>query len=249
MPGDDRECELKHDLFKLDYSFTHSYLIYKLLDRGEINDLIDRISDEKTSATFSLSFKDKFLSGNEQFIVLLDNFISFFRNDFYFINESFDYIVGILLKNQKYNSYLLCKKYIGDNDNISFFSNSAKKLITNGFFNNIKILSKESDIIDEFAKHNKIRHNISSIDKYSDDELDYIYDILIKISICNANFINSFLLFEDINGYISEYLKKDISKKEKVTNNIYNFYINQWEIMIDNYYKKIHAACILIDNV
>lgn len=211
-------------------SNQNSYLIINMVKQNKIDHLIKKISDNKTKVNITTLTKKKILIPSEQFIILINNFIYFFKENFYFIKNNSDYIIEILLQNNKYTKYLLTKKYIGNNKNIIYFSNNTKKLITSGFYSNIKKLSKKSKLIDNFVKENNI--NIKN-------NIDSLFNILIKISFCNANHFNLPLLFEDIDNYFKN------TKSNNITS-INNFYIKEWENMLNNYYKKINAINILL---
>lgn len=235
--------QLKITLFNFDYNFVYAYLIIKLLDNGSLNKLIKEITKSNTKVNVNSFIRKSHLSGNEQFLILLENFISEFKNDFYFLNENFDYIVGVLLQNESKNSYLLCKNYIGDNNFIDYFYYNIRKLIIRGFYSNIKFLAKRSEIISFFAKDNHIDLKRNFINE--ELGIDILYDLLNKMSICNVKSINCFLLFENIDSYIEQVAKKSNINRKEIESSLYDFYVEQWEVMIDNYNHKKEALEIL----
>lgn len=232
--------QLKKDIFYYNNTFQYHYLIIKLLNNGNIDNLINKISDTKVKINITTLTKKDYLSANEQFLSLLSNFIYTFKESFYFLNNNFDCIVELLLQNEKYTKYLLCKKYIGDNKNIAYFSYHIKRLIVCGFYSNIKKLSNKSDIIKQFIKDNNLNLRKNLIDYPK--ELDKLYNTLLNISICNAKTLSNILLYEDINHYIKTATKK---YNNKPNTSIYNYYVREWEIMIKNYYEKIDATKII----
>lgn len=242
MKNDNKIKQLKDEIINNNKNSQHHYLILKLLNQGNINDLVNKITDTKVKISVTSLTKKNYLSGNEQFLSLLNNFIYTFKENFYFLNNNFDYIIELLLQNEKYTTYLLCKRYIGDNKNIKYFSYNIKRLTTYGFYYNIKKLAKKSELINQFAKDNNLNLRKNIID--SEEGLDYLYNALLKLSICNAKELNNVLLFEDTKHYYNQFVTK-----YKFTNttkkNIYDHYIRMWEKMINNYYKKIEATEIL----
>lgn len=235
--------QLKDEIFNSNQTLQYHYLILKLLNKGNINDLVNKITDTKVKINITSLTKKDYLSGNEQFLSLLSNFIYTFKEGFYFLNNNFDCIVELLLQNPKYNKYILCKKYIGDNQHLPYFSYNIKRLIVYGFYNNIKKLSKKSDLIKKFAKDNGLNLRKNLID--SKKGLEALYNTLIKISICNAKELNNILLFEDINHYTKQTVSKYKINSQSNKSLIQKYYIREWENMINNYYKKIDATNIL----
>ena len=210
----------------LKQNLKYDYLIIKLINQNKIDYLIERITNTKTKANKTSIIKKRYLSQYEQFISLLNTFIYIFKEDFYFLNNT-DYIIEKLLQDKRNTKFLLSKKYIGNNNNTHYFSYNIKKLISNKFYNSIKKLSNESETINNFIKKNKIKIKKTKLHK---DEIENIYNILIKLSLSNAKTLNNFLLFENINEY---------TKNKK-------HFIIEWELMIKNYYQKIDAINILL---
>lgn len=204
----------------------NTYLIIKLIKENKLDYLIKKITEAKTKVNKTTITKKRYLSPYEQFISILNTFIYIFKEDFYFLNNT-DYIIEILLQNKKNTKFLLSKRYIGNNSNINYFLYYIKKLITNEFYNNIKNLSKESKTINNFIKEHNIKLKKTKLYK---EEIENIYNLLIKLSLANAKILNNILLFENINEYNKN--KKNI--------------IIEWEMMIKNYYKKIDAINILL---
>lgn len=236
--------QLKREIYNSNNNFQYHHLIIKLLNSGKINELIEQITDTKTKVNIDTLLNKNYLTGNEQFLTLLSNFIFIFKEDFYFLHNNFDSIVEILLQNQKYTKFLLCKKYIGNNDYLSYFSFNIKRLIVCGFYINIKKLSKKSIIIKNFTKENNINLRKNLIN--SKKGIDNLYNVLLKISICNTKTLNSILLFENINHYTELSIKRYKDNNNKIKSSIYEYYIKEWENMIKNYNKKIDAINTLL---
>lgn len=233
--------QLKKELINNDFSY--SYLIVNMLNKGTLNQLIDKITNTNTKVKVTTITKKNYLSSDEQFLSLLNNFICIFKEDFYFLQNNSDYIIEILLQNEKYTKYLLSKIYIGNNKYIHYFSKNIKKLIIYGFNNNLNNLSKKSLIINKFIKDNNINIKKRMI---SIKEIEKSYNILLKLSICNAKELNNYQLFEDVNYYIEQTLKNIKINPKKIIESIEQNYIKNWEFMINKYYEKKEAINILL---
>lgn len=237
-----KQEELKEEILNSN-NIKYNYLILKLLNENIINELTNKITNTKTKINVTSLQKKEYLTGNEQFLMLLSNTIYFFKEEFYFLNNNTDFIINILLQDKKNTKYLLSKKYIGNNINMPFFTYSMKKLIVNNFYINLKIITNKSNIIKKFIKDNKInaKKNLTKQKK----EIDIIYETLIKLSMCNAKFSNNTLLFENINNYTKK--TESLYKNNNIKKMIENFYIKEYEIMINNYYNKIDIINSLIE--
>ena len=236
--------QLKKELIENNYNLTYSYLIITLLNKNILNKLTNKITDSKTKIKITTLIKKNYLSGNEQFLYLLNNFIYTFKEDFYFINTNFNYIIETLLQNEKHTKYLLCKKYIGNNKYLPYFSYNIKKLIVYGFYNNIKYLAKNSELIKTFTKETKISTKKNMLSNKKGVEI--LYNTLLKLSICNAKELNNILLFEDIKHYIEQTPKNSNSDYKNIKKSILKYYLTNWESMINNYYQKIDILNILL---
>lgn len=236
----DKKLILKDEIIN-NNKFKYHYSILKLLDNNILDELVNKITNVKTKLNSNTLTKTDYLNGNEQFLLLLSNFIYTFKEDFYFLNNNFDYITSTILKNKKYTKFLLCKKYIGNNKYLNYYSYNIKRLVTYGFYKNIKKLAKKSNTIKNFAKENKLNLRKNLIE--SEKDIEILYNTLIEISICNAKELNNILLFEDINDYI-EQIEKKYNSAPKYS--IYNMYVTTWEKFIENYYKKKEATKILL---
>lgn len=226
--------QLKQEIINNEINYQYLYLIMKYINNGSLNNLINNISNTKTKLKITSITKKNYLTANEQFLALVNNFIYHFKEQFYFLNNNCDYIIELLLQNEKYTDYLLCKKYIGDNENIDFFTFNIKRLIVHGFYINLKKLSKKSEIIKKLAKDNNINLKQNLINNKK--EINKLYELLIKISICNAKELNNILLFENIKQYTNKILENN--NNTNIKKSILNHYITNWENMIKNYYQK-----------
>lgn len=216
----------------------YNYLILKLLKENKLDNLINNITNRKIKLNITTLQKKEYLSEIEHFLMILSNTIYFFKEKFYFLNNNIDYIISTILKDKKNTKYLLSPKYIGDNKNIEYYNYRIKKLIISSYYNNLVQLSKKSLIIKNYLHY----ININNIKEK--ENIEILFNNLIKISLCNATLSNNVLLFKNINNYIKDAKLK--SKNRNIKKHIENFYITQYEIMINNYYTKKDIIKILL---
>ena len=128
---------LKNEIQNSDYYYQK--LMIKIINQNKI--LINSISDTETPVNVTSWTKKDFLSGNEQFLMLLFNLIYRLKKDFdYLFNEKYDFIIEQIVADNQYNKYLLCKYYIGDNNFIPYFNQNYYTLVVHNFYLNIQRL-------------------------------------------------------------------------------------------------------------
>ena len=228
------------------YSYTYKDLIRQLINDNKLDNVISKITDAPTIPDVTSVIKKESLSGNEQFLIILNSFINHFKKDFYFINEDTSYIISSLLYDTNYSDYILCKYYIGNNNYIPFFEKSYFKLVIHGFYHNLQKLSLHSKLINKFIIDNNIEINKDL------EEQEHIWNILFlllqKLTLSNIKESNIFILFESIDNYCNQIISKKTFNKEKASSlkeSTFNFYLLQWERMIKTYYSKIDAIDII----
>lgn len=235
---DVRKQLLTNTLNETNMNLTYIHLISKLINENKIDNLIYRITNQKTLINPNSNNK-KYYDANEQFLVLINNFISYFKNNFYFIDTEFNYIIESLLKNSNpsITKFLLSKNYIGNNDFIDYFNYNLNRLITYNFYKNLKLLSKHSKIINQFFKNKKLNININLIN--TSDGLNRLLKYLKMLCIANVKNVNHVLLFENINVYITDMQqKRPNTNKEIIYNDVINYFVREWENIINNFLKN-----------
>lgn len=221
----------------LESRYPYSLLVYKLIHQNCFKKTINKIDNIGVPCNVN---PKEIVPADEQFIRLLDRFIEFFDNTFYFLhNDSYLYIKRIIETNYKeLEKFLLSKHYLGDNDYIDFFDDSIYRIIITNFVKNISFVPnlKKLFINEEIP--------IKKINRYTLEEVRKIKDLLSDIVLANTkNTFNSILLFEDINGSISKILKqmkKKISEYElnERRKSMTNLSILKIDILIEEYLKK-----------
>lgn len=84
---------LYNELNSSNYNYLFPDLIKKLINQRTLDNLIVHINNTKTITNTKCinNTKKEYLTGNEQFLILLENFINQFQNDFFFLNKTRDF--------------------------------------------------------------------------------------------------------------------------------------------------------------
>lgn len=240
--------QLSEILDSSSYSYTYKDLIRQLINNNRLDNVINKINDVPTIPDVTSVIKKESLSGDEQFLIMLNSFISRFKKDFYFINEDTNYIISSLLFDTNYSDYILCKYYVGNNNYIPFFEKSYFKLVIHGFYHNLQKLALHSELINKFATDNKININKNLEEQ---EQIRYkLFLLLQKLTLSNIKESNIFILFESIDDYCVHITSKenfDSKNIESLKESTLYFYLFQWEKMIETYYKKIDAINTIFD--
>lgn len=232
----DKQQRLEKIILESDYPY--SILTYKLINQGYFKKSINKIDNVGVPSNVK---PNEITSADEQFLQLLNRFIEFFDDSFYFLHsDSICYIHMIIETNYKeLEKYLLSKHYLGDNNYIDFFQDSIYRIIVSNFIKNTVV----SKTLKNLFKNNKIP--IKDVKDYTLDEILKINDLLSDIVLANAkNTFAAILLFDDIDKNISKIIKrmnkrkissKDILDKKKSILSLSLFKIDS---LIEEYEKK-----------
>ncbi len=195
--------------------------IWQLFNDNYLDKFINKLNDETVIINSYLDKNKNYLTSEEQFLQILDNYITFFNNKFTFVILR-EIILKLIFINNN-NEFLLCKKYIGDNNQINYFKQNYILFTIETFYKNCQKLYNflEKDL-------NSIDINIDKININNNDDAKKILDILINLCIINKN------------SYDIIYLFKDIDNNHKMTNSIYDIYVVQWKNLIKNYHQNIN---------
>ena len=225
--------ELKELVLKMNVSNTG--IIYQILNSKSIDLMIKKITDEKTNIEGKSLMKKKYLTGDEQFIVLLNHFVSFFDYHFPTINYK-DLHIEYLME-YYFPDFLFCKKCCEDSDNLDYFQYEMKKAVVYNFHENIQYLYSEKN--KKFWDRVKITKDMDINDK---DNVDILFDFLKKIALANINEFSTVYLFDNYKSYLK---KIDPKGKDKTVDNILkaisttqNFYVEQYSSLLNNFIKK-----------
>ena len=213
-------------------------LVYKLVHSDLLKSTIRKIDNIDVPCNVN---PNKITSANEQFLQLLDRFITYFNDSFYFLHTYSYLCIKLIIETnyKKVEKYLLSKHYLGDNDYISFFNNSIYRIIVANFVKSVNISPK----LRRLFTQEKIA--IKNINDYSLDEILNINDLLVNIVFSNAkNFFNTVYLFDDIPKVIKDKIKQmekkklDKAKILEQQDGLTFFYSMQIDSLIEEYLKK-----------
>src|SRR5574344_259269 len=94
-------------------SKSNGAIIFQLINENVLDVVISKINDKKTNTVVTSLVKKGYLTGNEQFIDILSEFIYYYEKWFAPLSNKKVYIALILEK--KSPKFLVCKNYWGDN--------------------------------------------------------------------------------------------------------------------------------------
>lgn len=215
--------------------------IIALLDTDCLDNVINRITKDKTILNCNSINKKSYLTGEEQFIDLLSNFIYYFRMMLPTIVHNNMCIYNIF-KNQV-PTILLNKDYYHDNKNEGY-NKEFKKLIVRNMYDNIKILYP--NFSNKVWKKFKISDNM---DIGNDKDVDTLFNFMRLLTWSNINEYAIFYLFDSLTFAIYDMMKKRKIGYDEALNSIGKHYYIQYEIMIDNCLKKYKLIEKLFSNI
>lgn len=195
--------------------------IYRIISSGILDTIIPKLNEKP----IIYNEENKIIDFNEHIIMLLNNFIHFFKLKFKELCPFFEYVLKRLIKENLdlFLNYLNEDKYVNCSENFSYYELWNKKLcianfIKNTYFNSVEELFKKNNL------------TIKEIDKYTNKEIKDIFNILISIKNSNTDLELS-ILFDDV-SYIFE--NTNISTELKTT----------LLIEINNLLKETINACV-----
>jgi len=125
----------------LESKYPYSMLVYKLVHSNLLKSTIKKIDNIDVPCNVN---PNEITSANEQFLQLLDRFITYFNDSFYFLHTYTHLCIKLIIETnyKDMEKYLLSKHYLGDNDYIPFFNNSIYRMMVANFIRSINISSK-----------------------------------------------------------------------------------------------------------
>lgn len=116
-------------------NLMNKLLILDLLNNDKLNNYIIELTHKKIYIKGPTIIKDGYLTEYEQFVYVLDNFISHFINIFNNIDLVYKVIPTVISDNKE--KVLLSKRNYYDSSNIKYYNNEFNKIIISIFYNNI----------------------------------------------------------------------------------------------------------------
>ena len=166
------------DVINKSDNLINGIFIVDLLDKGYLDKYMDCLSDNKIYIGCPTIIKKKYLTEYEQFLCILDNFITYTINSFSNI-ELIYIILPLCIANDK-NNIFLTKKYFYDNSNITYFNKEFNKLIIENFYNNCLVLRNELDNL-----FMAVGFDLDNIDKDNYNDLLKMVNLLEEICFVN----------------------------------------------------------------
>ena len=210
--GNIKKKKLIDTILKSTLKVNNKFLILQLIDDGDLDCIINKIESDKIYVLKSPINPNGYLTGYEQFINILDNFITYVLN---YLN-SYEMIKEIISNCIKNSNILLSKKYFYDTENIEYFKYNYNLLIVKIFYNNLIILKNELQ-----NEMNQINLNIEQINLNNKKDASYLTTILSEIVLINKNDYKILSLFTSINK------------------NKYDLYYTWYKILLSKYIKNM----------
>lgn len=161
-------------------------LIYYLIkNNANLRKIIDNIDNKKVISKLNSNI---IINPEIQIIYLLDRLINRFDDHFPLLHKYRTLIINNFFEYSECKSYLLEKKYIGDNEYINYYENKLNIIFIKAFYNNLKYIQYE--LIDVF-KENKI--NIKKISASNPTEIKKLLNLLSDFSYCYHRWDSAYL--------------------------------------------------------
>lgn len=212
---------------------SNGSVVYQLINDGVLDLVIKKIDDRKTKTIVTSIVKKGYLTGNEQFIDVLCEFIHNFERWFAPLPNKKSYI-GLIL-DYKAPKFLLCKNYWGNNDFIPYYQFNMKKVVVENMYDNIKFIYNEYK---DFFKSVGISDRLSLKNSKS---LNILFKFMQELVWCNYKEYALFYVFDNYKNVIKENVSNERTIEE-IEKNILNSFNIQWDTLISNYQEKINLV-------
>ena len=190
-----------------------SFIIRFLLE-DTLDSYIEKLDDDIVLIEIDSFVKKGYLTSEEQFISILDNFITYFLDIVSDVN--FGENIFKVCINTKVWDIFLDKKYFYDNDNMEYFYYHFNLVIIDSFYYNLNLF--KDDLIYEL---DSLALDMNRFDVKRKGDVKKVATLLSDI--CFVNKSRSYMLFSLFN-------KMDHSRE---------LALNHFEILFSNYFKNI----------
>ena len=206
---------LKEICLSSSYSCTGE--IRRLLSMEVLHNLVKKIPKGNVKLCGNILFGRDKISGEEKFIENLDDYIGYVKDHYHIQHNELTCVLEETLKS-KYSKILFNMKDIHKKDNYIQFHDSFRKMFLFNLYDNIRFYSKFSD---SRSFTNILLDEIKEYNFYKPEDAIKLEKLFIKI-INNRkdNLFNSFV------------------HHSEVREDQYNFFANQIEWLIGDYYKE-----------
>ncbi len=204
--------------------------IYQLINSNVLDKVIDLITDERTPTIVTSIVKKGYLTGNEQFIDMISNFIYYFDSKFPTVCHK-ELVLEFILEGQ-IPEFLLCKKYWGDNNNMQYFIDSMNRTIVHNFYETLLFID-DKIMFKEFIK------DLRDINLENKKDLESILHLTEVLLWTNIDKFSTLYLFQNFHLKFNRFKKKH---RDKNHSEIYYHIIKEvrmhYKILIDSYHKN-----------
>ena len=171
-----RKFKIKRILYN--EKIGNACIIFDLLNNKSLDHLIIDLEKRKVITNKKFNNGNKYLSKEKQFIALLNQFITFAKWQFYFLdNVKFNSILEKFILS-KYSNVLLSKHAWENCEYIYEYNSNFKKMIISNFVLNVKYCD---DIFENLFKKEEIKIKSIDLDIIKEKDIDKILNILREI--------------------------------------------------------------------
>ena len=121
-------------IIKSDRLIKNKLFILELLYSGSLDKFLNFLSDDKIIVNYYSFIKKGYVTKKEHFIYVIDNFITYFINNFNDIYLTID-VLPLCFRNDKSDIFLL-NYYLYDNEYIEYYIINFDLMIIDGFYKN-----------------------------------------------------------------------------------------------------------------
>lgn len=230
MTLDERKNEIKNIALN---NYSNGAAIYILVNKNYLDHIINKINDDKTYTNTTSIVKKGYLTGNEQFVDILNETLLYFDSHFLPLEDKELHFANILEKSIP--KFLLCKKYWGNNSYIPYYTNNIQKLLVKNFYNNIKYIYNN---FEDFFKTINITPKMSL---NNSDDLGKLFEFLEELVWCNCKYqqFSLYYIFSNHKFHLEDVKNNYEIKNVDIKNIIFKDYVLHWEILIKQYKKNI----------
>jgi len=218
-----RKIKIKKILYK--EKIGNACIIFDLLNNKSLDHLIIILERRKVITNKKFNNGNRYLNKEKQFITLLNQFITFAKWQFYFLdNVKFNSILEKFILS-KYSNVLLSKHTWGSSEYIYQYNLIFKKMIISNFVFNVKYCD---DIFKNLFEKEEIKIKSIDLDIIKEKDIDKILNILREI------FYTSLFKFE-----ICELV-------DPIDNNVEFIYRLHYKQLLENYKKNLKMLDSLV---
>lgn len=226
-------------------NYANDVLIYKLLKKGHLDNLISKLDNEKAICNFNCLVKKGYLTAEEQFISLLDNFIVHLNATFSTIEYTYIYMMLEEMIKSKYCDIFFAKHYWGNNDYLKEYRMEFDKIIIDPFINNLSYLSQKYYDTSLAKTIKNIITKEKNINLDNPETVDNTITFLKNVLSSNPEHLHfsAMYLFISIENHIASIQneQKNITapKEKEIETSMLAFFNDTWNRLYENYLTKM----------